>query len=421
MIPDVAGAPPTLAPQATPGGGAQAPQQPAQSGAAEQQPAQGGAAQQQPAQGQQAGGQAAIGGGGEPIQLEALDPADWSVYEFDAAPGQIINAINVGVLPHTFAVDEWDMIVDLPNGEPVEIAVPDDAEVGASLVYYCSVPGHLELGMAGTLTVVEAGGAPAAAAAEQAPAEQAPAAQGGQAASGGATEPIHIEALDPADWSVYEFNVAPGQVIEAVNVGVLPHTFAVDEWGLDENLPNGEPVNITVPEDAEVGAALVYYCSVPGHLELGMAGTLTVVEAGGAPAAGGQAPAGQQAPASPEATPAAPATPQPAATPAAPAASPVPPPAMATPAPGTIALYAEDPSTWNPNTLTVSAGDTLSVVNTGVLQHDFTVDEWNISQFLPNGGLVEIQIPDTVQSGQTFTFYSSEHREEGMEGTLKIR
>lgn len=259
-----------------------------------------------------------------------------------------------------------------------------------------------------------AAGAPAA---EEAPAEGAP------AASGGAGEPIPIEAQDPYAWSVNELEAAPGQIIQATNAGFLEHNFAVDEWGIEEDLPPGEPVEITVPEDAEVGAAFVYYCSVPGHREGGMEGTLTIIEAGAPPAAasGGQAspPAAEQAPASPDAA-AVPATPDTPVTAPSPA-TPVAPPAVATPAPGTIALYAEDPSVWNPNALTVSAGDTLSIVNTGVLQHDFTVEEWSISQYLPNGGLVEIQVPTDAQTGQTFAFYCSEHREQGMEGTLTIR
>lgn len=265
---------------------------------------------------------------------------------------------------------------------------------------------------------------------EQAPAEEQPAGEA-PAASGGAGEPFVLEGDDPYEWSVYEFEVAPGQIIQVTNVGALQHTFAVDEWGVDEELPSGEPVDIPVPDDAEVGASLEFYCSVPGHRENGMVGTLTIVEAGAPPAdAGAQAPAaGEQAGATPPPAEEA-ATPPPAeqapaaATPEAtvpPAQAAAPAPAQATPVPGTLSLYAEDPAVWSPNVLTVSAGDTLSVINTGVLLHDFTVDEWGINQFLPNAGLAEIQIPADVQSGQTFTFYCSEHRDEGMEGTLMIR
>lgn len=127
MIPDVEGAPPTLAPQATPGGGASAP---------DDEPA------------------AEDGGGGDVITLEADDPFEWSVYELDAAPGQVIEVTNIGVLEHNFTIDDLGIAEDLPPGEPVEITIPDDAAVGDTYEYYCSVSGHREGGMVGTLTIV---------------------------------------------------------------------------------------------------------------------------------------------------------------------------------------------------------------------------------------------------------------------------
>lgn len=257
MIPDVAGAPPTLAPNATPGGGASAP---------EEEPA-----------ADEGGGEASI------ITIEAQDPYVWSLTEFEAAPGQIIQATNVGFLPHNFAVDEWGIEVDLPAGEPIDILVPDDVAVGDTYVYYCSITGHREGGMEGTLTIVEAeAAAPAGESAEASPevveaeaaaAEAAPA-EGGGAAGG---EPIMLEAQDPYAWSVTELEAAPGQVIQATNVGFLPHNFAVDEWGIEVDLPAGEPIDITVPDDVAVGDTYVYYCSITGHREGGMEGTLTIV------------------------------------------------------------------------------------------------------------------------------------------------
>jgi len=256
MIPDVAGAPPTLAPNATPGGGASAP---------EEEPA------------------AEEGGGGDAVTIEAQDPYAWSTNELQAAPGQVIQATNAGFLEHNFHVDEWGVAVDLPPGEPVDITVPDDVAVGDTFVYYCSVPGHREGGMEGTLTIVEAGaaapaegGEPAEASPEATPeeaaAEAAPAEEG--AASGDA---VTIEAQDPFAWSTNELEAAPGQIIQATNVGFLEHNFTVDELGIAADLPPGEPVEITVPDDAAAGDSFEYYCSVPGHREGGMEGTLTIV------------------------------------------------------------------------------------------------------------------------------------------------
>ena len=106
-----------------------------------------------------------------------------------------------------------------------------------------------------------------------APARETPEAaqeQPAQAESGGAT----LEAVDTA-WSTNELTVRPGDTITVTNTGVLQHDFTVDELGISQDLPNGEPVTITIPADAQPGQ-FIYYCSVPGHREQGMEGTLTI-------------------------------------------------------------------------------------------------------------------------------------------------
>ncbi len=366
MIPDVEGAPPTLAPQATPGGGASVPEE---------------------ASGPEKGG-------GDVVTIEAQDPFAWSTNELEAAPGQVIQATNVGFLEHNFAVDEWSIEVDLPPGEPIEIAVPDDVAAGDTFVYYCSVPGHREGGMEGTLTIVEAGaGAPAG--------EES---AGGEAA--GAGEAVTIEAQDPFAWSVYELEVAPGQVIQATNVGFLEHNFAVEEWGIEEDLPPGEPVEITVPEDVAVGDTFVYFCSVPGHREGGMEGTLTIVEAGAA------APAEESDEAAAEASPEAAPEEAGAADDAAPADG----------GGESIVLEANDPFAWSISVIEASPGQVIQATNAGFLEHNFTVDELGIAEDLPPGEPVEITIPDDAAAGDTFEFYCSVpgHREGGMVGNLTI-
>ena len=92
MIPDVAGAPPTLAPVASPGGGA-----------TEGEPA------EEPAS------DAGV------VELEAQDPYAWSVTELEAAPGQVIRVTNTGLAQHDFTIDELSIAEELPNGEPVDI------------------------------------------------------------------------------------------------------------------------------------------------------------------------------------------------------------------------------------------------------------------------------------------------------------
>ena len=78
-----------------------------------------------------------------------------------------------------------------------------------------------------------------------------------------------------------QFSAAPGQQIHLVNPGVLIHDIVVDEWELDSGaIAGGEETVVTIPEDAEVGSEVTFYCSVPGHREAGMEGTLTVAEGG---------------------------------------------------------------------------------------------------------------------------------------------
>ena len=89
-----------------------------------------------------------------------------------------------------------------------------------------------------------------------------------------AAENLVLEALDPAEWSVSEITVAPGDTIQAVNAGFALHDFTVDELGISQDLV-AEPVDIKIPEDAKPGR-YVFYCSVPGHKEQGMVGTLII-------------------------------------------------------------------------------------------------------------------------------------------------
>ncbi len=97
---------------------------------------------------------------------------------------------------------------------------------------------------------------------------------GGAPANGAAASGQVLEALDPAEWSETELTLAPGDSIEVVNAGLGEHNFVVDELGIAQDL-SGEPVTITIPKDAQPGS-YEFYCSVPGHKEQGMVGTLTI-------------------------------------------------------------------------------------------------------------------------------------------------
>ncbi|HYH12721.1 MAG TPA: c-type cytochrome [Thermomicrobiales bacterium] len=87
------------------------------------------------------------------VALEALDPYDWSESDLTVKPGDTISVVNSGTLQHDFTVDELSISEDLPtDGSEVLITIPEDAEPG-EYEFYCSVPGHREGGMYGTLVI----------------------------------------------------------------------------------------------------------------------------------------------------------------------------------------------------------------------------------------------------------------------------
>jgi plastocyanin/mono/diheme cytochrome c family protein len=87
---------------------------------------------------------------------------------------------------------------------------------------------------------------------------------------------------------------------------------------------------------------------------------------------------------------------------------------------GSILLEAEDPFSWSETEITVKPGDTIEVVNAGVSEHDFTVDEWGMKEAL-SGEPITITIPEDAAPGD-YVFYCSipGHRENGMVGTITV-
>lgn len=85
---------------------------------------------------------------------------------------------------------------------------------------------------------------------------------------------LEIDAQD-VSWSVKEATAKPGDTITIKNTGILQHDFVIDELGIKLELAGGESGTVTIPADAKPGT-YTYYCSVPGHKESGMTGTLTV-------------------------------------------------------------------------------------------------------------------------------------------------
>lgn len=126
-IPNVAGVPPTLAPNATP------PNTSGSTGAASP---------------------AAGGGAAATFNLEAHDPYNWSTKKFTIEAGGTVTVKNIGVLPHDFSVDALKIAQPLDPGKTYEVKIPADAKPG-DYEFYCNVPGHKAAGMFGKLIVGE--------------------------------------------------------------------------------------------------------------------------------------------------------------------------------------------------------------------------------------------------------------------------
>jgi plastocyanin/mono/diheme cytochrome c family protein len=180
---------------------------------------------------------------------------------------------NEGVSAHDFSIDELGIHQAIQPGETAEVtinAAPGEYE------FYCSVPGHKEAGMVGTLIVreISAEEQAAATANEDGAADEA-------AASAEAAGDVPAEA---AAQTVTSFDIyfEPKEVTIPANTdvtftlpndGVTLHNFSIDALGVSVDQQPGEVQTAVI--NAEPGS-YEYYCNVPGHKEAGMVGTLIV-------------------------------------------------------------------------------------------------------------------------------------------------
>ncbi|MBI5103410.1 MAG: hypothetical protein HZB46_00190 [Solirubrobacterales bacterium] len=83
---------------------------------------------------------------------------------------------------------------------------------------------------------------------------------------------------DPGGQLAYvskEATAPPGDLtIQSTNKASIPHDIAIDGLGKGEVVQNGGVSKFEAT--LEAGKKYTYYCSVPGHREAGMEGTLTV-------------------------------------------------------------------------------------------------------------------------------------------------
>ncbi|HEV2106688.1 MAG TPA: cupredoxin domain-containing protein [Thermomicrobiales bacterium] len=85
---------------------------------------------------------------------------------------------------------------------------------------------------------------------------------------------VTVESVD-IDFNPNEFTIPANTdvTVHLPNNGAAPHTFTIDELGIDVELAPGEEQMITINAPA---GTYEYYCAVPGHAEAGMVGTMTV-------------------------------------------------------------------------------------------------------------------------------------------------
>jgi plastocyanin len=88
-----------------------------------------------------------------------------------------------------------------------------------------------------------------------------------------------------------------------------------------------------------------------------------------------------------------------------------------------ITVEAQDSFQFDPTALTASVGQTVNVTldNTGVLEHNFVIDELNVRLGPIQGGQTS-NGSFTPDAAGSYTYYCDVpgHREAGMEGTLTV-
>lgn len=96
-----------------------------------------------------------------------------------------------------------------------------------------------------------------------------------ESTTGGTTGAIVIEMVDIA-FNPTNITIPANTdvVIELPNKGALSHNFNVDKLGIKtEDVPGGGSTTVTIKA---APGTYEFYCSVPGHKDIGMIGTLTV-------------------------------------------------------------------------------------------------------------------------------------------------
>lgn len=206
-----------------------------------------------------------------PIILDVLPGHQFSEVEITAAPGQRIMLTNRDVRRHSFRVDQWGINVNLPTLQPISIRIPQEADVGTDVAFYSDVADDRSAGLTGVIHVLSSDDYRRRQASRAVP------------NAGRVEERVVINVTSEFTFDPATVRVQPGTVLEFVNQSAIDHNIVIDALGVHEALgPNGV-VLVRIPVDTTPGTTLDFYCSLPGHRELGLDGTITVIEPDVAP------------------------------------------------------------------------------------------------------------------------------------------
>jgi uncharacterized cupredoxin-like copper-binding protein len=202
----------------------------------------------------------------------ALEDIKFDITQLTLPPNTdiTINLTNKGATTHNFNIDELNVHSgDIAAGGTGKVTFKTGA-AGTTYQYYCNIPGHRQAGMQGTITVSEQAAAPAAGSPAAGASPVAAGAPAAQTTFNVKLEDIHFDVTEidaPANTDI---------TVNVTNAGATTHNFTVPDLNnvTTGDLAPGESKSITF----NTGAAgqHQYECTIPGHAQAGMVGTLVV-------------------------------------------------------------------------------------------------------------------------------------------------
>jgi plastocyanin len=86
----------------------------------------------------------------QPVEVSMVDYA-FVPDDVRAVPGQHLHLVNDGTVPHSMLIVGLGKGTELPPGGEADIRLPADSDGTYALV--CDLPGHIEAGMTGSITI----------------------------------------------------------------------------------------------------------------------------------------------------------------------------------------------------------------------------------------------------------------------------